>query len=110
MCDSLLERNYERGNCQRSARVEIAHVSRCRVGRRITIRDAACLILQLCNRRLVRFGRRGEATEDRSTTALAGDVRGNGLIVELLIPTRQADEGEKTAGTGLIGHGGVDEE
>jgi hypothetical protein len=103
--DCLLDQSCERGNCQRSARVEIADVSRSGVGRRVTVRDAARLLFELRDRRFVRFGRRGKVAEDRSTTPLAGDIRGNGLIVEPLIPTRQADEREKTAGAALVRHG-----
>src|SRR5690349_14304546 len=88
-----------------SARVEVAQVTRRRVRRRVPVRDASGLILELRNRRFVRLGWRGEIPEDRAATALTGHRGRNRLIVELLIATRQADEGEKTARTGLIGHG-----
>jgi hypothetical protein len=108
MSDCLLDQSCERGSCQRSARIEIADVSRSRLGRRIAVRDAARLLFELRDRRFVRLRRRGEVAKDRSATSLTGDIRGNGLIVEPLIPTRQADEGEKTAGAALVCHGARD--
>jgi hypothetical protein len=105
MRDCLLEQNCESGNCQRSARIEIADVSRGRVRRRVTVRDAARLVLELRDRRFVRLGWRGEVAKDRSTAPFADDTCGHGLFVEPLIPTRQADEGEETAGAALVSHG-----
>src|SRR3954447_18586979 len=79
-----------------SARVEVAHVTRRRVWRRVPVRDAPCLILELRNRRFVWLGWCGEIPEDRTAAALTGHAGRNGLIVELLVTARQADERQKS--------------
>src|SRR5262249_8689816 len=100
----IVSRGAARRRQRRSARVEIANVARQGIGRRITIRDAARLILELSDRSLVGLGGGGEAAEDGTAAPLTGDGRRHRSIVELLVTAREAYERQHPARPALVCH------
>jgi hypothetical protein len=85
--------------------LEVAHVVESRVRRRIAVRDAARLLLELRDSRFVGLGGGGELAEHGAAALVAGHVRGRRcLLVEFLLAAREAYESDHAAWPAIVHH------